>query len=259
MQIYMAAMEGRKRNLVETPDGFIDFALTSYFYLSDKQELLDLLLQKSEHLLIDSGAHSFQHGTHIDLDAFVDRYIAFIKRNTDNPKIEGFFEMDVDNVIGYDKVLYYRKKLEAVSDKIIPVWHGNRGVSEFYRMCEEYRGKRISIGGFKGYDISDSSYNYFINTAHKYGCKIHILGMTRMTLIKDLNLGKDDSVDSSSWLQAGVFGYYVLPSKKFGKVTLESVKGLRTIHNSTITGFNYITGIWMSKMFKDVDQSVEVE
>jgi hypothetical protein len=259
MQVYMAAIEERKSNLLETPDDFIEYALSSYFYLRDKKDVFELILKKCKHILIDSGAHSFQHGTKVDLDAFVDKYVEFIKKNTDNPRIEGFFEMDVDNVIGYEKVLEYRRKLEAVSDKIIPVWHGPRGVKEYYKMCKEYSGRRISIGAFKGYDIADSSYNYFINTAHKYNCKIHMLGITRMTLVKDLNLGKDDSIDSSSWLQSGIYGCVILPSKKCGKVVVESIKGLRTVHHTTITSLNYITGIWMSKLLMDVDQSVEVE
>lgn len=258
MQVYMAAIEGRKKNLMETPDGMIEFALTSYFYLGDNEELLELICKKCKRILIDSGAHSFQHGQKVDLDAFVDQYIAFIKKNTDNPQIEGFFEMDVDNVIGYEKVLEYRKKLEAVSNKIIPVWHGNRGVQDYIDMCKKYTGKRISIGAFKGYDIADGSYNYFINTAHHYGCKIHMLGITRMPLIKTLNLGKDDSVDSSSWLQYGVFGIVSLPSVKYGKVELDCIQGLRTVHNSTICGVNYINAIFTSKILKDVDQSVEV-
>ena len=258
MQVYMAAIEGRKKNLEQTPDDYIEFALTSYYYLRDREDTLQLILRKCKHVLIDSGAHSFQHGQKVDLDDFVNKYIAFIKRNTNNPRIEGFFEMDVDNVIGYPKVLEYRKRLEEVSDKIIPVWHGPRGVKEYYRMCEEYAGKRISIGAFKGFDIADGSYNYFINTAHHYGCKIHMLGITRMPLIKTLNLGKDDSVDSSSWLQSGVFGIIAMPSKKYGKIPLDCLHGCRNVHNSTFTAVNYVCAIEMSKIMKDVDQSVDV-
>ena len=60
--------------------------------------------------------------------------------------------------------------------------------------------------------IYDHQYNLFINTAHYYGCNIHILGMTRFGLINQLNLGKDDSFDSSSWKQGGIFGKLTAPS-----------------------------------------------
>ena len=41
MQVYMAAIEGRKKNLMETPDDFIECALTSYYYLRDREDLLE--------------------------------------------------------------------------------------------------------------------------------------------------------------------------------------------------------------------------
>ena len=75
----------------------------------------------------------------------------------------------------------YRKILESVSDKIIPVWHNNRGVEDFIEMCKKYKGKKIAITGFANNDIKDSQYSLFINTAHKYGCKIHILGLYHLT------------------------------------------------------------------------------
>ena len=42
--------------------------------------------------------------------------------------------MDVDNIIGYEKVLELRKILLEATDKIIPVWHKNRGIDEFKKM-----------------------------------------------------------------------------------------------------------------------------
>ena len=40
-------------------------------------------------------------------------------------------------------ILPYRepKILESVTDKIIPVWHKNRGVEDFKKMCRDYQGK----------------------------------------------------------------------------------------------------------------------
>jgi len=178
-------------------DDYLEHGLISFFYLKT-EENLELVLSKCKTLLVDSGAHSFQHGVKIDFDEYTREYMEFIKKHTDNPKIEGFFEMDIDNVTGYEKVKEYRVLLEAVSDKIIPVWHQDRGIDDFHLMCSERSGRRISITGFSNNDIIDGQYNLFLNTAHNYGCNVHILGMTRFPLIKELNLHKDDSVDSSS-------------------------------------------------------------
>ena len=121
MQVHIAALENACNYLLKQLEkDEIKYALVSYFYLKEN-EFQIIVDSVSKKLLIDSGAHSFQHGKKIDFVEYTKKYAEFIKKNTDNPKIEGFFEMDIDNVIGYEKVLELRKILEEVSDKIIPV------------------------------------------------------------------------------------------------------------------------------------------
>ena len=255
MEVCLATLETSDYILEHLEKEELKFGLVSYYYL--KNDLIDTILTKiSKKLLIDSGAHSFQHGKKVDFDKYTEEYAEFIKKYTDNPKIEGFFEMDVDNVIGYEKVLELRKKLEAVSDKIIPVWHNNRGIDDFVNMCKKYTGKKIAITGFANNDIKDSQYNLFINTAHKYGCKIHILGLTRYELIKSLNLGKDDSVDSSSWKQTAIFGGINLPTKNDNIYRFESVEGMKTNYKKYIY-LNYLTAKEIQDRYENVDQSIK--
>jgi hypothetical protein len=218
----------------------IKYGLISFFYIKDQKHLEDILDRIDGKVLIDSGAHTIQHTKDTKaLTEYVDRYIEFIKKNTSNPKIEGFFEMDIDNVIGVEEVKKIRKKLEEVSDKIIPVWHVFRGVQDYIDTCKEYSGRKISITGF-AHDVHDSQLNLFINTAHKYGCKIHILGMTRYEIIKMLNLNKEDSVDSSSWKQTGIYGriQFLLPDG--GSFIFSSLAGLKSISYKTYTMINWI-------------------
>ena len=49
----------------------------------------------------------------------------------------------------------------SVSDKIIPVWHRNRGIEDFRRMCEKYSGKIVAITGFKN-DICENQFLMFL-------------------------------------------------------------------------------------------------
>lgn len=255
MRVCLATLETSGALLEKMKDKELNHGLTSYYYLRG-QEQLDLILSRiNKSLLIDSGAHSFQHGKKVDFLDYTRKYVEFIKKNTDNPKIEGFFEMDVDNVIGYEKVLEYRKILEEVSNKIIPVWHRNRGVDDFIDMCKKYSGRKIAITGFANNDILDSQYNIFINTAHKYGCRIHILGLTRYGLIKDLNLGKDDSVDSSSWRQTGIFGGINAPLSDMTMYKCNWSEGLRC-HHTIFMYINYYTAKRIQEMYEDVDNSV---
>ncbi len=153
-------------------------------------------------MIIDSGAHSFQKGKKVDWIEYTKKYAQWIREN-DCEKIVGYFEMDVDNIIGYEKVLELRKILESASNKIIPVWHKNRGIEDFKKMCEQYSGRVVAITGFKNEDILDEQYISFLKYAHMYGCKVHCLGMTRKKVLDTVPF---DYVDSSSWKQQAIYG-----------------------------------------------------
>jgi hypothetical protein len=176
------------------------YILLSFYYL--KQDIFERILDKSELIIIDSGAHSFQKGKAVDWVDYTKRYAEWIKKN-DCEKIVGYFEMDVDNIIGYNKVLGLRKILESASDKVIPVWHKNRGIDEYKKMCLDYAGKVIAVTGFKNEDIKDDQYLMFLKYAKAHNCKVHCLGMTRK---KVLNKVPFDYVDSSSWKQQAIYG-----------------------------------------------------
>ena len=138
----------------------------------------------------------------IDWEKYAHEYAEWIRQN-DNKKIIGYFELDVDVVIGYERVKQLRAILEQVTDKIIPVWHKNRGIEEFKRMCHETKGNIVAITGFRNEDIKDNQYGMFVKYAHQCGKKIHCLGMTRTAILSKIPF---DYTDSSSWIQAASFG-----------------------------------------------------
>jgi len=198
MKIFLSALESHGLNICNNL-GQLKWNLMSFYYL--KQPVFERVLQQSELMLIDSGAHSFQKGKKVDWVEYTKKYAAWIKEN-DCPKILGYFEMDVDNAIGYERVLYLRSILEAASDKIIPVWHKNRGIDEYKKMCQQYAGKIVAITGFRNEDIKDEQYLMFLKYAKKHGCKVHCLGMTRKEILDKVPF---DYVDSSSWVQRGAY------------------------------------------------------
>lgn len=178
------------------------YNLMSYYYLRNNLSVGEVVRDKSKLIMIDSGAHSFQKGKQVDWEQYTREYADFIEK-FDRPNVVGYFEMDVDNLLGYERVLQLRKILEAKSDKIIPVWHKNRGLDEFKKMCQDYAGKVIAITGFKNEDIKDEQYMMFLKYAKKYKCKVHCLGMTRKKVLDKVPF---DYVDSSSWKQGAIYG-----------------------------------------------------
>lgn len=148
MKIFLSGLESSEKTIIDefiSKQEKIPFILTSYYYVRKKDELINKMINISDNLIIDSGAHSFQFGKKVDWEEYTKEYAKWIKK-IDCNKIVGYFEMDVDNIIGYENVLKLRKILESVSNKIIPVWHPNRGIDEFKKMCQEYSGKVIAIG-----------------------------------------------------------------------------------------------------------------
>ena len=170
MKIFLSALEQRGKTVFEYIDKNIPkfkWNLMSYYYIKKaNKNYVQTIIDKSELILIDSGAHSFQKGVVVDWVEYTKEYAKWIKEN-DCDKIIGYFEMDVDKVIGYEKVLELRGILESVTDKIIPVWHKNRGVEDFVQMCKKYSGKIVAITGFRNEDIKDEQYIKFLKVAKK--------------------------------------------------------------------------------------------
>lgn len=181
--------------------GKLQHLLCSYFYLRKSKFDIHLVADS----IIDSGAHSFQKGVHVDWEQYTHDYAKWIREN-DTPHIRGYFEMDVDNIIGYENVLKLRRILERESghaDKIIPVWHRNRGIEDYHRMVSEHQ--IAAVTGFKNEDIQDHQYLSFLKEAWKNDCWLHCLGMTRKKVLDTVPF---DSVDSASWKMPTIYGTY---------------------------------------------------
>jgi len=202
MIIYGSAVESLKPEVIQqlAAENRLKYCLSSYYYLK-KNKGFDIRLVQDA--IIDSGAHSFQKGTKVDWESYTHEYARWIRDN-DTPKIRGYFEMDVDNIIGYDNVLKLRHILEKESghpDKIIPVWHRNRGIKDYQRTVAEH--PIAAVTGFKNEDIQDSQYLMFLKEAWKHDCWLHGLGMTRRKILDRVPF---DSVDSASWKALFIYG-----------------------------------------------------
>lgn len=180
------------------------YILESFYYAdADTERLMPYMGD----FLLDSGAYTFMQNSksHVVWGEYLEQYAAFVNKN----KVEKYFELDIDSVVGYDKVKEYRRKLERLTNRQpIPVWHTGRGKEEFRRCAEEY--PYVAIGGLVGTGKSEYARKYwkyfpwFIKTAHENGAKIHALGFTSLPGIRQFHF---DSVDSTAWTTGNRFGY----------------------------------------------------
>lgn len=212
--------------------------LESYYYLRKNTNFERLLHTIPINFILDSGAFTFMQGNHerVDISNYVNGYAEFINKHN----IELFFELDIDSLVGLEKVEKIRDRLEELTGKKpIPVWHKNRGKQYFLDMCQEF--KYVALGGLAIKEIKKTEYKFlpwFISTAHSYGCKIHGLGFTQLGL---LNAFHFDSVDSTAWLYGNRGGYLYLFNPKatnlMEKITAPAGKGRLKSNESAMHNF----------------------
>lgn len=171
------------------------------------------LIPSVKRFMLDSGAFTFinkkmnggksgKNLNEINWDECIDSYCGFIVEKG----IDLFFEMDVDVVVGYDRVKQFRKQITQKTGKLpIPVWHVNRGKQDFKDMCDEF--PYVALGGMvtkeTGQAISIDMMKWLIDEAHQRDAKIHGLGFTRTNLLPEIHF---DSVDSTSYIMNSAFG-----------------------------------------------------
>ena len=219
MDLYFAAVSTRKH----FREIFLDnefFMLESFYYFKDwEHELINS--DKCLDFMLDSGIFTFSYGKggfdKINLDQYVDKYIAFINKNN----VDKFFEMDLDALLPLGKIEEVREKIEKGTGKqCIPVWHWARGQHYWEKMCQEY--KYIALGTdarrVKTNDIP--LYNSMTRLAHKHNCKVHILGFSAPTEMRNVIA---DSCDSINWISGSVFHPKLFEFKE-GKLTSKTIR-----------------------------------
>ena len=203
------------------------YVLGSFFYIRSLQNYSSVY-PICKDFMLDSGAFTFMNGVKLpNWEHYIENYADYIKQH----KIQKFFELDIDNVVGYSKVKELRYRLEKLTDRYcIPVWHVSRGFDEFKRMCDEY--PYVAVGGIVSKEITPDKYDMFtvlIKEAHKRKAKIHGLGFTSVKLLSKYHF---DSVDSSSWSYGRRQGYcYIFRHNTISQIRAsdeDRAKGVRT-------------------------------
>lgn len=229
MKLHIAATSATNLLPFINGGGFDDLApraniLESFLYIADWQKRN---IHKFKSFMLDSGAFTFAYGNGRsldDIDGYLASYIDFINEND----IDLFFELDIDALVGYERVKQMRKRLESETGKqCIPVWHVPRGWNEWLNLCDEY--DYIALGGIVGGEWNDlRCIKAFTREAAKHGTKVHGLGYTRKNLAE---LGFH-SVDSSSWLMGNRTGL-VYEFRDGYMLKHPAPKGYRIVDNET--------------------------
>ena len=193
------------------------YILESYYYIKNNNKWIIKMRPYFKDFLLDSGAFTYMSGKgdKVDWNKYIEQYADFIKTHD----VDYYFELDIDSIVGYDKVKQLRGKLETLTNKpCIPVWHKSRGLDEFKKMAKDY--DYIAIGGIVTQEIKRTEYDIFkplLKIAKENNCKVHGLGFTNL---KGLHKYKFYSVDSTAWLYGNRGGYLY----KFNGKTIDKIQ-----------------------------------
>lgn len=190
-----------------------DYFLESILYIKPWQYEL---IGKKKGFILDSGAFTYMTGkdaSSIDWREYAKKYADFIRLNN----VLQYMEIDIDSVVGYEKVKEIRKEVEDLTGlPCIPVWHKKRGLDEFKKLSIDY--DYIAIGGIASGEISRKEYKFLpnlIKIAKNNGARVHGLGFT----VKGFDKYGFYSVDSTSWSSGGRYGdLYVCDGSYIHKV-----------------------------------------
>lgn len=203
MRLFLAGYEANP--YIELFEDKSFFILGSFYYLrKSKKDYLKHYINYVKNIpndfILDSGAFSLLNSNkNLDdflsnLDKYIQEYINFINEYD----IKHFIELDIDSLVGYERVKEIRKKIEKeTKKKCIPAWHLSRGLDEYDKLTKEY--DYIAIGGIVTKEIKKKYYDkifpILLKIAKKNNCKAHGLGFTSVECEKyDFY-----SVDSTSW------------------------------------------------------------
>ena len=85
MKIFLSAIDALTLAKLEERGEKMLWNLLSYYQIRNNLPLFRSTLARSELMMIDSGAHSFQKGKKVDWDDYSDEYARFIRDN-DSPE-----------------------------------------------------------------------------------------------------------------------------------------------------------------------------
>lgn len=214
--------------------------LESFYYVADWQTRN---IHRFKSFLLDSGGFTLRRGKGNvpSWNEYLDSYIRYINDND----VKLFFDLDIDEEVGYDNVVIMRKKLERETGKqSIPVWHESYGKQEWFNLCDEY--DYVALGGLAlaaGRRRMEKYVPWFLDEAHKRGTRVHVLGYTPAD--GKLVGSSIDSCDSTAWLYGNRGGFvYHWDGKEMHK--FNKPKGKR-LDGKKVARHNFLQWVKMSE------------
>lgn len=222
-KIFFAGAESHYKKLLDMGVKNIMFSFWSIREKGEENfwEVLREVKKQGCTIMIDSGAHSFFTSTGINIrtfgkrktkidvsiDQYVKEYIDWLKKAVGMKLIDYYVELDVDKIVGIEKVKAWREEMKANGLNPLLVWHDSMTRTEWEEMCKN--NKYVCLA-----DVFNTPHKVpvMIDIAKKYKTKVHGFALTQLDLLTKVPLY---SVDSTTWLSGSRYGLtFVFRSNK---------------------------------------------
>lgn len=131
--------------------------------------------------------------------AYAQTYVEYLRDHASD--WDWVIELDVDELFGVDAADAFRRQLrKLVGDKLLPVWHGQRGDDGWKYLVHEYPYICLSPSKATGSRRSAQTSRLFrdmVDYAHEHGTRVHVLGDASYSGFVEYG---HDSGDASSWV-----------------------------------------------------------
>jgi hypothetical protein len=203
MQIFFGGCEQPGWRAFLADQGVRDVSL-SWYGLRRRRKNLNGFLIRNEfpegmNVMLDSGCYSVNKDENIGRDdayALSQEYMDFVDANIDSIQFASEFDALIlgDELINDIRARYWQ---QLPSDKWMPVWHSESGVSELRRLSGAYGRVGLLQSASSSSDITG-----ILRTLSR-GTDFHGVSMTKMDAMRELPL---TSVGSTSWLSPSQYG-----------------------------------------------------
>jgi hypothetical protein len=192
----------------------------SYYYKRNTEKVLSAVPEGFQGVIfVDSGAHSFfgsfglfdnvsyqkdesRRATLVEITKYFDAYFEWIKQWYS--KISYFAELDLQEIVGLDLVMAWRRKFiqAGMGGKLVTAFHYGDSDRDFQWQLDNSLSGYVATQGIRQ-GKSNINHKKYVKMAYDAGVRIHGFAMTKKEVIMNIPFY---SVDSSSWTSCWKFG-----------------------------------------------------
>jgi hypothetical protein len=224
MKLYFAGMDQAMSSYKYEPL-LTDHVFGTFFYASTSSRML-IALDKMGHKglrTIDSGAHSFfgyagistqsHHNNKAskkeqmpDPEKYMFEYISWLKKH--NHLFDYFVELDIQAIVGIEKVRYWRRRLEreGLWEKCIPCLHSCDTPEQWDETIKGAASKYVGFEGLRNRKVN-IPYMKLLEQCYNLGVRVHGFALTNFEILEQYPFW---SADSTTWTSTVRYGTFIV-------------------------------------------------